>query len=244
MTWVSSFPHLQSIFQWKKLPGLITSLPLEIFCCHAFPRDTGVLFCPNPGVGTLACTWHTNSVPYTGYQPCVVSRPSQRNTRTKVLPRQRDQGKAQGSEEKKGAPHRPGSSTEPSTSLLMSLIIVQTPRQECEKVKTSPTSKEKEMAQKNLSAFKGLGDQQNLHGTVCRMANVEIEFQLVSGVKVHMCMNELTVCHSSDHNLHCHHHVRQLQSILMKMEILSASFLLTTHTHSYFPSLVLSFHKV
>lgn len=60
-------------------------------------------------------------------------------------------------------------------------------------MKTSPTPKEKEMAQKNLSAFMGLGDQQNLYGTVCRTANVEIEFLLVSGVKVHMCMNSQSV---------------------------------------------------
>lgn len=88
-----------------------------------------------------------------------MSMRSHRNTRTKVLPRQRDQGKAQSSQGKKGAPHRPGSSTQPSTSLLISLIIVPAPKAECEKVKTSPTSEENEMAQKNLSAFKGLGDQ-------------------------------------------------------------------------------------
>lgn len=44
---------------------------------------------------------------------------------------------------------------------------------------------------------------------------------------------ELTVCYSSDHNLHCHHHIRQLQSILIKMEILSASLLLITHTRIF-----------
>lgn len=88
-----------------------------------------------------------------------MSMRSHRNTRTKVLPRQRDQGKAQSSQEKKGAPPRPGSSTKPSTSLLMSFISVPAPKEKCEKGKTSPTSKEKEMAQKNLSTFKGLGDQ-------------------------------------------------------------------------------------
>lgn len=162
MTQVSSFPHLPSIFQWKKL--LWNSSPASLWNYSAAMhfsafRETGVLFFLILGVQTLACTWHTNSVPYTGYQRWVQCPCDPTGYKNKGPAQAKRPGQSTEFTREKGAPHRPGSSTQPSTSLLISLIIVPAPKEECEKVKTSPTSKEEETAQKNLSTFKGLGDQ-------------------------------------------------------------------------------------
>lgn len=89
-------------------------------------------------------------------------------------------------------------------------------RKDCEEVEPSPNSEEK-----NLGSFKGLATHR-LHGTGCGMANMELEFQLA--LKYRTRLYELTVCRSLDHNLHCHDHIRQLKSILIKMEILSPLF--------------------
>lgn len=140
-------------------------------------------------------------MPHTGYQrliwcPC----DSTWSTRAKVFPHwQRDLGKAHKVHyRKREQPHRPRSSTEPSTGLLISLILVHIPKEECGKVKASPNSKK--IMVENFSAFEGPGYQQTLHGTVCRTANVEIEFQLVPGAKVQIRVNSQSIP-SLDHNL-------------------------------------------
>lgn len=59
---------------------------------------------------------------------------------------------------------------EPSTGLRVAFIAVRT-REDCEEEEPSPNSKEK-----NLGSFKGLVTDR-FQGTVCRMANMELEFQ-------------------------------------------------------------------
>lgn len=60
---------------------------------------------------------------------------------------------------------------EHSTGLHVAFIVVRTPRKDCEEEEPSPNSKEK-----NLGSFKGLATDR-FQGTVCRVANMELEFQ-------------------------------------------------------------------
>lgn len=153
MTWVSSFSHLKSIFQWKKTSRTHRQpfLGTILLPCISQPSETHLIL-SYPRGKELAHIDPLTQCPTQVPEGSVVSMWSLRSTRTKVPPRRTPRHSTKFRREK-GAPHRPGDSMELSTGLFISLVIVQTPG------KQNSNSKEKEIAGKNLSTFKGLGDQ-------------------------------------------------------------------------------------
>lgn len=136
-----------------------------------------------------------------------------RSVRTKVLPMAEGRGPSTESRREKGIPPRPDRSVEPSTSLLITFTVFQTPREDCEKVESSPYLKEN-----NLGFIQGTGDSQTLQHS---LQNGQCGTRTPASFEVNTRLYKLTVCGFLDHNLHCHDHIQQLKCIFIKMEILS-----------------------
>lgn len=152
MTWVSSFSHLQSIFQWKKTSRTHHQpfLGMILLPCISQPSETHPIL-SYPRGKELAYIWPTNSVPHTG---------SREECGVHVIPQEyKNKGPAQAdTRAQHKVQKRKGSASQAwwfngAHYWSAHLLTVQIPGEE------NSNSKEKEIAEQNLSTFKGLGDQ-------------------------------------------------------------------------------------